>query len=228
MKIVGIIPARGKSKRLEKKNLYKINNNPLIAYTIIAAKKSIINDVYVSSEDTEILETSLKYGAKLIERPENLSLDTTPTAPVIEDAIKQLKSQNLYYDVAVLLQPTSPLRDYLDINNAIDLYLNSKAENLISVYKPIKNVLKSFLLCKEGYLKGIVNDDYPFWREQDLPPVFFPNGAIYIFNPELFLEKKSFFSKKTIPYEMAIEKSIDIDYVDDIKDIQFRLPTIEL
>jgi CMP-N-acetylneuraminic acid synthetase len=135
LKGCAIIPARGGSKDIPKKNIKPLRGKPLITYTIDYAKKSrCINKVVVSTEDEEIAEISRKYGAEVMERPENLAKGESPTIDVIFHVLKILKMKNYNPDIVVLLQPTSPLRSAKDIDNAIKLFLDSDCESVVSVY----------------------------------------------------------------------------------------------
>ena len=133
-KIIAIIPARGGSKGISRKNIKSLAGKPLIAYSIEAALKSkYINSVVVSTEDEEIAKISEKCGAEVIERPEELAKDEKPTIDVIFQVLEILRMKNHTPDIVVLLQPTSPLRDTEDIDNAIELFLNGGCESVVSV-----------------------------------------------------------------------------------------------
>jgi CMP-N-acetylneuraminic acid synthetase len=216
LKIISIIPARGGSKGLPKKNILPLGNKPLIAWSIEASLKSkFINKTIVSSDSDEILEIANSYGADIIKRPAHLALDTTPSEPVIENVLKNI--ENLEdYDYLVLLQPTSPLRDEIDIDSSFELLFEKQATALISVKEIDNKILKAFKNNSNGYLEGIANNNYPFMRRQDLPKVFMPNGAIYIVKINEFLENKKLFTSKTISYLMSEEKSLDIDTQEDL------------
>lgn len=221
MKIISIIPARGGSKGLPKKNILELAGKPLIAWSIEASLKSkYITRTIVSSDDDNILRISGKYGAEILKRPDELSLDTTPSEPVIEHVLKNIESIE-EYDYLILLQPTSPLRDEKDIDESILKLIKEKnATALISVKEIDNKILKAFKNNKNGYLEGISNNIYPFMRRQDLPKVFMPNGAIYIIKIDEFLKTKKLFSDKTISYIMDEKKSFDIDTKDDLKEIK--------
>lgn len=221
LKIIAIIPARGGSKGIIKKNIYPINGKPLLAYSIEASIKSgVITKTIVSSENEEILNVAKQYGAEVIIRPKELATDLTPSEPVIEHVIKSLQSKNENFDILVLLQPTSPLRDYLDVKQSLELFINSGASSLISVYELCHTPFKAFKLNNKGFLAGLVDNETPFMRRQDLPITYMPNGAIYITFCNLFLKTKSLFSDKTIPYIMDEKKSMDVDTEDDIEKIK--------
>ncbi|SKB71753.1 cytidylyltransferase domain-containing protein [Malaciobacter marinus] len=220
MKIISIIPARSGSKGLPKKNIIELNGKPLIFWTIKASIKSkYITKTIVSSDDDKILSISQKYKAEILKRPAELALDTTPTEPVIEHVLKNIENINTYHYL-ILLQPTSPLRDENDIDKSIELLIKRKATALISTTVIDNKVLKAFKNNKYGYLEGILNNEYPFMRRQELPKILMPNGAIYIVNIQEFLKTRKLFTNKTISFEMSNEKSIDIDTRSDLKKIQ--------
>ncbi len=217
-RILAIIPARGGSKGLPRKNMHSLNGSPLIKYTIDAANNcETITKTVVTSEDEEILNYSKRY-CEIIKRPETLSMDNVPCESAILHCLEyftnDLKEQ---YDLIVVLQPTSPLRDDLSIDGALCEYLSTDAISSISVYEPEKNPVKSFLVnSKNGYLKGIAGNDFPFMNRQDIPIAYMPNGAIYITTTDEFLRTGKLFSEKTIPYVMTSKKSVDIDVIKDI------------
>ena len=221
MKIISIIPARGGSKGLPKKNILELAGKPLIAWTIESSLKSkYISKTIVSSDCDEILNISSKYGSEILKRPDELARDTTPTEPVVEHILQNIKDLG-NYSYLVLLQPTSPLRDEKDIDEAISKLIQEKdATALISVKEIDNKILKAFKINNNGYLEGISNNKYPFMRRQDLPKVFMPNGAIYIISINEFSKTKRLFSDNAISYLMNEEKSLDIDTIDDFEKIK--------
>jgi len=221
-KVLGIIPARGGSKGLKRKNIAPLGGKPLITWSIEAGLTSrYITTTLVSSEDSEILAIAKKYNAETLIRPEALAQDSTLSEPVIAHVLAQLEAGQ--YEYLVLLQPTSPLRTSDDIDKAFELLLNSDADALISVYEPSHHPLKAFNTSQEGYLQGLVNDTYPFMRRQDLPKAYYPNGAIYIIKVATFLKTQKLFTPKTLPYLMSEIHSIDIDTQADLDTINTLL-----
>jgi len=208
-KYLSIIPARGQSKRVKNKNILPLNGKPLIAYTINSALKSkYLDRVFVSSDNTAILEMSKRFGAETLKRPRNLAKDTSTTFDVIKHAIKNIKG----FEYVVVLQPTSPLRDEKHINKAINFLKKKKADAVISVCKEDHSPLWSNVLPKDKSLKGFLKEKIVNKRSQDLKNYYRLNGAIYICKIKKLLEKKSFFLKDNIyAFEMSREKSIDID-----------------
>jgi CMP-N,N'-diacetyllegionaminic acid synthase len=212
---LAIIPARGGSKRLPRKNVLDLNGKPLIAYSIEAGLKSkYIDKVVVSSDDEEILTVSKKYGAVIIQRPDELSSDTATTF----DAIKHTINNCEKYDYIILLQATSPLRDEKLIDEAIELLESKNADAIVSVCEMDHSPLWSNTLGDSLSMKGFLRDDILNQRSQDLEKYYRLNGAIYICKIEKLLEEKSFFLKDSIfAYNMNRKSSIDIDEEIDFK-----------
>lgn len=200
---LGIIVARGKSKRLKNKNLKKLLGKPLIWYTISSAKKSkFLDKVIISSECPKILKVARKFYCETpFIRPRYLSLDNIGATDVVYHAIKKI---NIHYDYVVLLQPTSPLRSKNDIDNAIKKIINQRANSLISVFYSLKNE-KFSILPIQKYFKYKIKEIKKYYI----------NGAIYICNTKIFLKKKTFYLNKIVPYLMKKNKSIDIDFLSD-------------
>lgn len=218
-KILAIIPARGGSKGIPKKNIVPVGGRPLIAWTIEAAKKSkYIDKIVVSSDNDEVLKIAKRWGAYPLKRPAELATDTAPPEPVVFHVINYLKKKENYTpNILVYLQPTSPLRTHNDIDGAFDSFFKSKATAAISVYELDKKYLKAFVADKNGFLKGAVNNKFPFMNRQLLPSVYMPDGAIYIITQSAFAKTGQLFSDRTIPYFMGPGKNIDIDSIDDLK-----------
>lgn len=214
-KILAIIPARGGSKGLPRKNILDLADKPLIAWTIEASKKSkFITSTLVSSDSDEILSTASIYCADILKRPTELATDISSSEVVIKHVLENTKEK---YDYLVLLQPTSPLRDAVDIDNAFEKLFSSDDTALISVCEYDNKILKAFKENKFGYIEGISNNKYPFMRRQDLPKTFMSNGAIYIIKVDEFLKNKSFFTDKTISFVMDDIKSLDIDTQENLE-----------
>jgi CMP-N-acetylneuraminic acid synthetase len=220
-RILAIIPARGGSKGLPRKNIIDLAGKPLIAWTIEASLKSkYITETVVSSEDSEILEISKQYRSNIIKRPDELALDTTASEPVIKHVIEKLKQKNQEFDYLVLLQPTSPLRDVKNIDNAFDILFQSDATALISVSEIDNKILKAFKENRDGFIEGVSNNRYPFMRRQDLPKTYLSNGAIYIIRVDEFIKNSSLFTNKTVSYIMDEIESLDIDTIEDLERVK--------
>jgi CMP-N-acetylneuraminic acid synthetase len=222
-RIVGIIPARGGSKGLPRKNITILNGKPLISYSIEAGKKCrFIEEVYVTTEDTEIKTISSEYGAKIINRPNELSTDTALTRDVVLHSLKFLKSKNIVPEYFVLLQPTSPLRTYSHLNECLKEFFASKTVCGISVTKVEHHPYKSFYK-ESGKLVPLFGVDFLDKPRQLLPSIYRQNGAIYTLRTESFLKHKSFFIDPVFPYFMKKEDSIDIDTYLDLQICEYIL-----
>ncbi|NUW68976.1 acylneuraminate cytidylyltransferase family protein [Vibrio coralliilyticus] len=212
-----IIPARGGSKGLPRKNILELAGKPLLAWTIEECLKCHFPiKVIVSSDDNEILEVAKSYGAETLKRPSVLASDTALSIPVMLHAVEALGSESENYPYIALMQPTSPLRRAKHIIEAYEKLLTEGASSVISVVEQKNNPLKSFII-RDGCLRGISNDEYPFMRRQDLPPTFAANGAIYITAQEELCKSKSLMSSRVVAYEMNEIDSIDIDSSEDFE-----------
>lgn len=218
---LAIIPARGGSKRLPRKNVADLGNKPLIAWTIEAALNSkYIDTVLVTSDDDEILSVAERYKAKIIKRPERLATDTASSFDAIKHAMGNIND----YDYIVLLQPTSPLRNSDHIDAAIELLLSKKADAVISVCEMDHSPLWSNVLPENWSMDNFLNDDVKNKRSQDLPIYYRLNGAIYICRKDLLLKEETFFLKNNnFAFLMDRESSIDIDEEIDLKMANFLL-----
>ncbi len=216
---VAIVPARGGSKRLPRKNILYLNGKPLIAYSIEAGLKSkYIDKVVVSSDDKEILNVSKQYKAEIINRPSELASDKSTTF----DAIKHTLDNISRYDYVVLLQPTSPLRNEVHINEAIELLEEKNADAIISVCEMEHSPLWSNTLSNNHDMSNFLRDEVLNKRSQDLEKYYRLNGAIYICKTDKLLETGGFFLKDNIfAYIMSRECSIDID-----EKIDFDIATV--
>jgi CMP-N,N'-diacetyllegionaminic acid synthase len=216
LNILAIIPARGGSKGFPGKNIYPLNGKPLISYTIEAALNSkLITKTVVSSDDDEILKVSSKSGAKILKRPAEFATDEASSESLISDTLNQLRNKDETFDILVLLQPTSPLRDYHDIDNAIQKMLKQNAKGIISVTNIGVKPFKAYYINEDGFLKGVHNNITPNMRRQDLPETYLANGAIYAVYVKQFIRTSSLLPYGTIPYIMEADKSIDLDTESD-------------
>ena len=206
---LAIIPARGGSKRLPRKNVLDLCGKPLIAWSIEAGLKSkYIDKLIVTSDDEEILDISKKFGANIIKRPDELSSDTATTFDAIKHTIDNLEK----YDFIVLLQPTSPLRSEKYLDEAIELLEEKNADAVISVCESEHSPLWCNTLSQNLDMSNFLLDEVLNKRSQDLEKYYKLNGAIYICKTDKLLENKSFFLKNNIfAYIMDKKVSIDID-----------------
>ena len=210
-KVLGLIPARGGTKGLPRKNIRLLAGRPLIFWTINAALKSkYIDSVVVSTEDHEIADISIKYGAEVpFFRPKKLSQDKSLRNDVILHALKSVKG----FDYVVLLQPTSPLRTTESIDQAFKGFIESGAKSCVSVTEQHPSPEWIFKISEKKRIYSNENN-FILQNRQDLPKYYALNGAIYITSVNHFLNYEGndpFVCDDTFPYIMNKANSIDID-----------------
>ena len=208
MRNIAIIPARGGSKRLPFKNNLLFGGIPLIAHSILYAQqnKDIVDEIYVSTDDEAIKKIALHYGAQVIDRPEQLSGDLEPTITAVQHVLETISEA---VDTVILLQPTNPLRPEKILKEAFESYSMSDADSLFTVTRNHQKLGKISNHCFEPYNYTIGQ------RSQDLEPLYFENGLLYISKAK-FIREGKIFSENSIPYEVNhIFASIDIDTQDD-------------
>ena len=218
---LAIVPARGGSKRLPRKNILDLNGKPLIAWSIESGLKSrYIDEVMATTDDNEIVEVSKKYGANVpFKRPGELANDHTTRSEVIRHAIEFYQDElGEKFDYLVLLQPTSPLRSEKDIDNAIEFMFEKKGDAVVSVCELEHPIHWSDTLPKDKNMSKFLNNIAVQSRSQDLEKYYRLNGAIYICDVQKFLKEGCVFLKENIfAFEMSQEKSVDIDTRLDFK-----------
>lgn len=221
-KILAIIPARGGSKGIPNKNIIKILNKPLIAYTIEAALKSkYIDDVIVSTDSEEISKISKKWGANVpFLRPLSLATDEAKTIETIIHTLESLKNK---YDYVILLQPTQPTRKTKQIDEAIERIIDYSYISLVSVSKVKEHPVLMRTIDSEGKLRAIINKSGVI-RRQDFQDVYKVDGAIYI-NDVKKLNIQTNLNDNEYAYVMD-EKVIDIDEQEDIEEFEKYLRRI--
>ena len=209
MKTIAIIPARGGSKRLPNKNILSLGGIPLIAHSILYAQnnRDVIDEIYVSTDDATIKKIALDYGVKVIDRPESLSGDLEPTVTSLKHVLESIEKE---LENVVLLQATSPLRPQNLLATAFEVYQNGNSDSLFTVSR---NHFK---------LGAIVENQFrPFnytlgQRSQDLQPLYFENGLLYITKASLILQD-IIISENAFPFEVnSIFVNVDIDNQDDL------------
>jgi N-acylneuraminate cytidylyltransferase/CMP-N,N'-diacetyllegionaminic acid synthase len=216
---LAIIPARGGSKGLPRKNIKSLCGKPLIAWSIEAGLNSkYVDEVMVTTDNKEIADISKQYGANVpFLRPKELASDTATTFDAIKHTIDFYKKKlNKEFDYIVLLEPTSPLREKDDVDKSIELLLKSNADSIVGICKT-EDQNPAFLVKKDksGFINGYENKDMKPIRRQDIKDVYFFEGTIYVSQTDVLLEKKTFYHDKTIGYEVEKWKSLEIDDIYD-------------
>ena len=207
-----VIPARGGSKGILRKNIKPLNGKPLIYYTIDIAR-SLVDDscICMTSDDDEIISVTEAYGLKVpFKRPAYLSTDNMGTYDVLLHALDYYEAQGEKIDVIVLLQVTSPFRLTSHLSEALDLY----SDDIDMVVSVKETAVNPYYNCFEencdGYLRASKGDGN-LTRRQDAPPAYEYNGSIYIINVKSLKSKNMSAFEKVIKYQMPSEYSVDID-----------------
>ena len=219
MKKIAIIPARSGSKGLVNKNILMLLDKPILAYTIEAAIQSEkFIKVIVSTDSLEYKEIAEKYGAEVVMRGEELSNDSATSYMVIKDILG--KNLGIEYDYFMLLQPTSPFRNYQHINESIEKFEKniSNYDFLVSMTETSKTSTLIKPIEEDESLKHY-DLDFSNYKRQNYKE-YYPNGAIFIGKNKEYLERKHFFGKKSLAYFMNKADSIDID---DRLDFEFAI-----
>jgi len=220
MKIISIIPARGGSKSLPKKNLVKFLGEPLINKTIEQSINSeYIDKTIVSTDNQEIKQQALKYNLEVIDRPKDISGDEATTESAMMHVLETLKNDEDYIpDIVILLQVTSPLRKNDDIDNSIKKFIEEKSDSLIS-----GSHFEDFLFWekKNNDWEAVNYDPENRMRRQDRNPQFVENGSIYIFKPKILYKLNNRIGGKMTLYEMEFWQTWEIDTKEEIDLLEF-------
>jgi len=211
--VLAVIPARGGSKELPRKNIKLVNGKPLIYYTIREAKKSTyLSKIVVSTDDDEIGEISSDYGIQVVKRPKKLARDETTMEDVICHVIKYLERlEKFHADIVVILQPTSPLREVEDIDGAIKKFLKGRADSVISVVKVNHPLHWTYVLRDNSKLERFIKNEKFVYRRQDTQQMYQLNGAVYVTSAKNITLRRKILDGNIKAYIMLQERSIDID-----------------
>ncbi|MCU1807081.1 acylneuraminate cytidylyltransferase family protein [Cytobacillus firmus] len=215
-RFLAVIPARGGSKGIPKKNIIDLNGKPLIQYTIDAAKESkYIDDIVVSTDNQDIAEVAKQCGADVpFIRPADLASDSAKTIDVLIHTVSELKKLGKTYDFLILLQPTQPLRLSEHIDEAVEKIVSTGKASLASVSKVQEHPLLIRSINGNDELVPLLNSSSTV-RRQDFPDYFKVNGAIYI-NLLKDLNHETSLNDNIVPYEMDYRYSVDIDEMIDL------------
>lgn len=214
LKVLGLIPARGGSKGIPRKNVKRIAGKPLIAWSIEAALRSrSLDAVVVSTEDAEIAAVAREWGAQVpFLRPAEFAQDDSPGIDPVLHALEQLPE----FDAVLLLQPTSPLRTTEDIDACIELAQVQASPSAVSVSEPTKHPYWMYRLDGGQRMQPLI-DVPPVSRRQDLPAVYAMNGALYYARADWLRQQRNFVTAQTVAYVMPPERAVDLDTALDWK-----------
>jgi N-acylneuraminate cytidylyltransferase len=221
MSVLAIIPARGGSRGIPRKNIKALMGKPLIGWTIdVAEQSSCVDRIIVSTEDEEIASVARKLGADVpFIRPAELAADDTPGISPVLHVISQLPN----YDWVLLLQPTSPLRSPEDIDGIWQFCQEQGAPSAVSVCEVGEHPYLMYKCDTAQRLEPIIKGRPDVACRQDLPPVYALNGALYLARTEWLLKRQDFIGQDTLGYIMPPERSVDLDTPQDWRWVEFLI-----
>ena len=219
MRVLGLIPARGGSKGVPRKNIRMLGGKPLLQYTAETARAArLLSRVVLSTDDEEIAEIGRDCNLEVpFMRPTELAADATPSLLVVKHALEWLGSRGDLFDAVCLLQPTHPFRQSGDIDACIALLGESGADSVVTVLPvpPEHNPHWVFFRDPDGTLRLSTGESTPIPRRQDLPPAFHREGSVYVTLRDVVLKGGSLFGDRVIGYPVDPGKSVNIDTQDD-------------
>jgi len=219
MRVLGIIPARGGSKGVTRKNIKVLCGKPLLAFTVESSKQAKrLTRTILTTEDNEIAEVGRELGVDVpFLRPAELAKDDTPTFDVVLHAVNELESQGEFYDSVCLLQPTNPLRRAADIDGCIELLETSGADSVISVL-PVPDTYNPkwvYWRNAKGEMALSTGEKSPVARRQDLPSAFHRDGSIYVTRRNVLYDYQNLYGEKVLGYELDPQRCVNIDTNED-------------
>lgn len=227
MKVLGVIPARGGSKGVPRKNIRLLHGKPLLQYTAEAALAAArLSRVILTTDDAEIAEVGRQCGLEVpFLRPAELALDDTPTLPVLQHAVRKVEEKGERYDAICLLQPTNPFRRPDVIDACIELLEDRCADCAITVLcvPPEHNPHWVFFPGSEGLLHLSTGEAAPIARRQELPPAYHREGSVYVTRRDVLMLQNSLYGKRVAGFLIDDAKSVNIDTQDDWKRAEERL-----
>lgn len=219
MRVVGLIPARGGSKSVPRKNIKLLAGKPLLQYTAESAlAASRLERVLLSTEDDEIASVGRSCGLDVpFVRPAELARDDTPTLQVVQHALKWLEASGDVYDAICLLQPTNPMRSADDIDGCVALLESTNADSVFTVL-PVPAAFNPhwvYLENEDGTLRLSTGESDPIPRRQMLPPAFHREGAVYVTRWRVISDDNSLYGKRVAGYAIDPSTSVNIDSPED-------------
>jgi N-acylneuraminate cytidylyltransferase len=211
MKTFAFIFARGGSKGLPRKNILNLGGIPLVAHSILIAKKiPAISRIFVSTDDQEIAAVATKYGAEVIDRPKELAKDETPEWLAWRHAIEWLVAKGVNFDRFISLPATSPLRNIDDINRCFG-QLDDETDIVVTITETSRSPFFNMVRKENGYVKLLVDVEESYSRRQDVPEAFDMTTVAYVARTEFIIQNDSIFQGKVKSVLIPSERSIDID-----------------
>lgn len=224
-KVLAIIPARGGSKGVKRKNIRIVAGEPLIYWSIKAARDaSTLSYTYVNTDDDEIAEVAKSKHAEVLMRPSELAEDKTPMIPVLQFVCSEAEKMHGKFDTIVLLQPTAPMRRSVDIDKAVQqFHSQTEFDSLVSVYQVDDcHPSRMYRINNKNSLEKIYSEPVGSLR-QDLEPIYHRNGALYICSRDLLMDRSLLTCSNPVPYIMPKSRSANIDDEQDLNIADFLM-----
>ena len=221
MKWISIIPMRAGSKGLPNKNVRSILGKPLYRYSVDTALSAGTECIYISTNIAQVLSAPKEAKIKVLKRPDELCTDEAKMSAVILNLLNS--RQGIEIDdnrIIVLMQPTSPLRSKTDLLSALEQFSISDNVDLLMAVTETKNTSLKYGIVDNGRFRHISTPEFCFENRQNLPKLYRPNGAFYIFKAGWYRTNKTLATISTVAYEMPNNRSLDIDSLDDVERVE--------
>jgi CMP-N,N'-diacetyllegionaminic acid synthase len=219
MRVLGLIPARGGSKGIRRKNIRPLLGKPLLQYTGEAARAARrLTRVILSTEDEEVAAVGRNCGLEVpFRRSPELARDDTPMLPVVQDTLRWFEERGERFDAVCLLQPTNPLRRPEDIDSCVDLLEQSGADAVVSVRRVPDECNPHWVYSRDdaGWLHLFTGEAAPISRRQDLPLAFHREGSVYVSRRDVVMEQNTLYGARIAGYEIGAQRSVNIDGPED-------------
>jgi len=223
MKIFAFIFARGGSKGIPRKNIRNLDGKPLMAHSILMAQSiNKISRVFVSTDDQDIADVGVKYGAEIIRRPTELAQDDSPEWLAWLHAIEWLEKRKNYFDCFVSLPPTSPLRNKVDVLNCIDM-LSEDTDIVVTTTNSSRSPYFNMVKEQDTYLKLAIESYGSYIRRQDVPTIYDMTTVAYVSKPDFIKQNRNIFDGRVRSVLIPKERAIDIDDEIDFKNSEILM-----
>jgi CMP-N-acetylneuraminic acid synthetase len=229
MRVLGLVPARGGSKGVPRKNIKPLGGKPLLAWTAEAALGSKqLARVVLTTDDEEIAEVGRAVGLDVpFLRPADLAGDKVPTLPVVQHAVRWLEERGDRFDAICLLQPTNPLRTTATIDGCIELFERTGADSLVTTLRVPAEYNPHWVYFEQpdGGLQLATGEATPIPRRQDLPAAFHREGSVYLTRRDILVNLSTLYGSRVVGYEVEPSTAVNIDTVEDWQRAEALLST---
>ena len=229
MDILAIIPARGGSKGVPRKNIRRVAGKPLIGYSIEQALASgKVTKVVVTTDNAEIKAVAQGYGVEVIDRPLELANDTAPMLPVLKHAVEMVRKNGFFPEVTILLQPTNPMRKTEQIDKAVQMLVENAYDSVTAVHKLEMNPSCLMKINSQGKTNPYLETAF-YGRRQDIEPLYVINGLLYVYKTDALLQlEKGSWCNHNGAFVVDKEFALDIDTENDLREANRILENLRL